>query len=78
MKKLRTVSVKITEPTLFHLSELAMQNGYGKNIGRVIDKLTREKMLSLHTAQSVSATCVYCGCYAQPGRSVCKECEGDH
>lgn len=41
-KNLRRVSIVITAQTLYHLNEMAAQNGWGeKDIGRVIDKLVR-------------------------------------
>ena len=43
-KNLRRVSVVITAQTKYNLEKLAAACGY-KDIGRVIDKLTREKML---------------------------------
>lgn len=73
---LRTVTVKITEQTLFHLTDMARFSGYGRNIGRVIDKLTREKMLSLHeNRKTVSDTCVCCGKYVPEGDMVCPTCK---
>lgn len=46
-KNLRRVSCLVTAQTLYNLIKLAGICGYGNNIGRVIDKLTREKMLQL-------------------------------
>lgn len=43
-KNLRRVSVVITAQTKYNLEKLAAHCGY-HDIGRVIDKLTREKML---------------------------------
>ena len=43
-KNLRRTSVVITAQTLYNLEKMAAACGY-KDIGRVIDKLTREKML---------------------------------
>ena len=43
-KNLRRVSVVITAQTQYNLEKLAAACGY-KDIGRVIDKLTREKMI---------------------------------
>lgn len=43
-KNLRRVSVVITAQTKFNLEKLAATYGYS-DIGRIIDKLTREKML---------------------------------
>lgn len=49
-KNLRRVSVIITSQTKHNLEHLAAGCGYSE-IGRVIDKLTREKMLSLKNWQ---------------------------
>ena len=43
-KNLRRVSVVITAQTKYNLEQMAATYGY-KDIGRIIDKLTREKML---------------------------------
>lgn len=43
-KNLRRTSVVVTAQTLYNLEKLAAACGY-KDIGRVIDKLTREKMV---------------------------------
>lgn len=43
-KNLRRVSVIITAQTQYNLEKLAAACGY-KDIGRIIDKLTREKMI---------------------------------
>ena len=43
-KNLRRISTTVTAQTLYNLEKLAAACGY-KDIGRVIDKLTREKML---------------------------------
>ena len=43
-KNLRRVSVVITAQTKHNLEKMAATYGY-KDIGRIIDKLTREKML---------------------------------
>lgn len=41
-KNLRRISVVVTAQTLYHLCEMAAQNGWGeKDLGRVIDKLVR-------------------------------------
>ncbi len=45
-KNLRRVSVLVTAQTLKNLQRLANMSGYNE-LGLVIDKLTREKMLSL-------------------------------
>lgn len=46
-KNKRRVSVLISAQTLWHLESLAFSCGYGKDIGKVIDKLTREKVLQI-------------------------------
>lgn len=46
-KNLRRVSILITAQTKANLERLAAASGY-RDIGRVVDKLTREKMISLH------------------------------
>ena len=43
-KNLRRVPVVITAQTQYNLEKLAAACGY-KDIGRIIDKLTREKMI---------------------------------
>lgn len=47
-KNLRRVSILITAQTKANLERLAAAAGY-REIGRVVDKLTREKMLALHS-----------------------------
>lgn len=44
-KNLRRVSVVITSQTKWHLEKLAAICGY-RDVGRVIDKLVREKVMS--------------------------------
>lgn len=46
-KNLRRISIIVTVQTKGNLERLAAVCGYSE-IGRVVDKLTREKMLSLH------------------------------
>ena len=48
-KNLRRVSVLVTAQTLKNLQRLANMSGYNE-LGMVVDKLTREKMLSLRVA----------------------------
>lgn len=48
-KNLRRVSVLVTPQTLYNLERLATMAGYG-HIGKVIDKLTRDQMLTLAMA----------------------------
>lgn len=50
-KNLRRVSILITAQTKANLERLAAAAGY-QDIGRVIDKLTREKMLTLHHTET--------------------------
>lgn len=49
-KNLRRVSIVVTAQTLYHLNQLAAMCGY-KEVGRVIDKLVREKAVSLNTSR---------------------------
>lgn len=42
----RRIRILVTAQTLWHLEDLAKICGY-QEIGRVVDKLVREKMLSL-------------------------------
>lgn len=46
-KKRRRVSLLLTAQTVWNLGKLAQIAGF-KDTGRVVDKLVREKMLSLH------------------------------
>lgn len=46
-KNLRRVTIIVTAQTKYNLKRLAAAAGY-KDIGRVVDKLTREKMIELH------------------------------
>ena len=48
-KQYKTLRVKVTPMTFYNLFKLATMMGCNKNPGRAIDKLVREKMLSLHT-----------------------------
>lgn len=45
-KNLRRISVRVTAQTAYNLGKLATMCGH-RDLGRVIDKLTREKMISL-------------------------------
>ena len=49
-KNLRRVSVLVTAQTLKNLQRLANMSGYNE-LGLVVDKLTREKMLSLRNPE---------------------------
>lgn len=73
-KNYRRVSVVLNSQTLYHLERLAAVSGYGKNIGRVIDKLVREKQLALRPS-SHSNFCVCCGEEIPEGRLICPTCE---
>ena len=46
-KNLRRISIVVTAQTKGNLERLAAVCGYSE-FGRVVDKLTREKMISLH------------------------------
>lgn len=46
-KNLRRISIVVTAQTKSNLERLAAVCGYSE-IGRLVDKLTREKMISLH------------------------------
>ena len=50
----RRVRILVTAQTLWHLEDLAKICGY-QEIGRVVDKLVREKMLSLHMEEGRQA-----------------------
>lgn len=45
-KNLRRINVRVTAQTAGNLEKLARMCGYGE-VGRVIDKLVREKMISM-------------------------------
>lgn len=45
-KSMRRISVKVTPQTLYNLERLAAMDGC-KSLGKVIDKLTRDRMISL-------------------------------
>lgn len=45
-KNLRRISVRVTAQTAYNPGKLATMCGH-RDLGRVIDKLTREKMISL-------------------------------
>ena len=47
MKNLRRLVCKVTPQTLWNLQKLAKMMKYGDNLGKVVDKLVREKMISL-------------------------------
>ncbi len=45
------LSCTVSPQTLWHLRRLARMSGYGDQIGRVVDKLTREKVIALRNTQ---------------------------
>lgn len=45
-KRLTVLTVKVSPQTAYHLRELAAVCGY-KSVGQVVDKLVREKQISL-------------------------------
>lgn len=47
MKNLRRLVCKVTPQTLWNLHKLAKMMKCGDNLGKVVDKLVREKMISL-------------------------------
>lgn len=51
-KNLRRISVLVTAQTAANLEKLAQMDGQ-PSIGRVMDKLVREKMLSLRQPESI-------------------------
>lgn len=54
-KNMRRVSLRVTAQTLYNLERLR-QMGELKSLGRVVDKLVREKMISLHKDHVNAAT----------------------
>ena len=48
---MRRLSILVTAQTAKNLERLAAMSGY-KELGRVVDKLTREKMISLHVKEN--------------------------
>ena len=46
-KNMRRVSFLISAQTLWNLGRLAKMAKYGDNIGKVIDKLVRDKMIQM-------------------------------
>ena len=50
-KNLLRISIVVTAQTKGNLERLAAVSGY-KELGRVVDKLTREKMISLHVKEN--------------------------
>ena len=46
-KNLRRLHCLVTSPTPYNLERLAQMDG-SQSVGKVVDKLVREKMISLH------------------------------
>ena len=46
-KNLRRLSILVSAQTAWNLHKLARMCGYGDNVGKVVDKLVREKMICL-------------------------------
>lgn len=51
-KNLRKIHCNVTAQTLYHLEHMAAAMGTN-NIGRVIDKLTREKMIAIKSTKGI-------------------------
>lgn len=51
-KNLRKIHCTVKSQTLYHLEHMAAAMGTN-NIGRVIDKLTREKMISMKSTKGI-------------------------
>lgn len=51
-KNLRKIHCNVTAQTLYHLEHMAAAMGTN-NIGRVIDKLTREKMIQMKSTKGI-------------------------
>lgn len=52
-KNLRKIKCTVTAQTLYNLEHMAAAMGTN-NIGRVIDKLTREKMISIKSTKGTN------------------------
>ena len=46
-KNLRRLSIHVSAQTAWNLEKLARMSGYGDNVGKVVDKLVRQKMIEL-------------------------------
>ena len=51
------LSCTVSPQTLWHLRRLARMSGYGDQLGRVVDKLTREKALALKATRGDCDEC---------------------
>lgn len=47
MREKRSIRIKVTPQTLYNLSRLAKMAGDGENLGRVVDKLVRDRMIAM-------------------------------
>lgn len=52
-KNLRRLSLLVSAQTVWNLEKLARMSGYGDNLGKVVDKLVREKMILMKGNQDV-------------------------
>lgn len=52
-KNLRRISIVVTAQTKWNLEHMAAACGYS-DVGHVVDKLVREKMISLHQTERVA------------------------
>lgn len=52
-KNLRRLSLLVSAQTAWNLEKLARMSGYGDNLGKVVDKLVREKMILMKGNQDV-------------------------
>lgn len=50
-KNLRRLPLLVSAQTAWNLNKLARMCGYGDNVGKVVDKLVREKMIELKGAK---------------------------
>ena len=55
--KRQHLSCTVSPQTLWHLRRLARMSGYGDQLGRVVDKLTREKVLELKPKRGYCDEC---------------------
>lgn len=83
-KMVRLSNAKVTSMTLWNLRKLAKMANYGDNLGKVIDQLVKEKMVSLKVFSGKEASrqnCVYCykefcsaNCIDLKDDSMCSQC----
>lgn len=53
-KNMRRLNTLVTAQTMYHLQRLADMDG-NRNVGRVVDKLTRKKMLAMRGVRDYDA-----------------------